>query len=65
MCATVCPSQALAFVPIDTIVRTRQEKPANVFYFGNERVATKVFYMVPPETDAMNVDITDYIWEAQ
>ena len=63
MCATVCPSQALAYVPIDEIRRTRRETPDNVFYFGNERVTTKVFMMVPPEAGAMNDDIADYIWE--
>jgi Fe-S-cluster-containing dehydrogenase component len=65
MCATVCPSQALAYVPIDEIQRTRREKPSNIFYFGKERVTTKVFMMVPPEADAINVDIIDFIWEPQ
>ena len=64
MCATVCPSQALAYVPVEQI-RTRREKPNNEFFFGNERVATKVFLMVPPETTAVHVDITDFIWEPE
>ncbi|HLH31491.1 MAG TPA: 4Fe-4S dicluster domain-containing protein [Terriglobia bacterium] len=64
MCATVCPSQALAYVPLDQI-RMRREKPNNVFFFGNERVVTKVFLMVPPETTAVNIDITDFIWEPE
>jgi Fe-S-cluster-containing dehydrogenase component len=65
MCATVCPSQALAYVPMDTILRTRRESPTNVFYFGKERVTTKVFVMAPPEAEAINVDVTDYMWESQ
>jgi len=65
MCATVCPSQALAYVPIDTVLRTRREKPNNVFFFGKERVATKVFMMVPPEAEAINVDITDFMWDSE
>ena len=65
MCATVCPSQALAYVPIDHIQRTRREKPNNVFFFGNERVTTKVFMMVPPGAEAINVDITDFMWESE
>ena len=65
MCATVCPSQALAYVPMDTILRSRRESPTNVFYFGKERVTTKVFVMAPPEAEAINVDVTDYMWESQ
>jgi Fe-S-cluster-containing dehydrogenase component len=71
MCATVCPSQALAYVPAETIRRERREVPSNVFWFGNERVTTKVFYMVPPETTAadderaVRVDVTDFMWEGE
>ena len=63
MCATVCPSQALAYVPMEQILRERREKPANLFFFGNEPVRTKVFMMVPPDVDAMSIDVLDYMWE--
>ena len=65
MCATVCPSQALAYVPLEELQRLRQEKPNNVFFFGHERVTTKVFLMVPQEAGPVNVDITDFMWEAE
>ena len=65
MCATVCPSQALAYVPLEEIQRLRREKPNNVFFFGNEKVTTKVFLMVPQEAGPVNVDITDFMWEAE
>jgi Fe-S-cluster-containing dehydrogenase component len=65
MCATVCPSQALAYVPWDEIERTRRERPVNVFFFGNERVTTKVFMMAPADADAIHVDIADFIWEPE
>jgi Fe-S-cluster-containing dehydrogenase component len=65
MCATVCPSQALAYVPVDEIRRLRREKPTNVFFFGGEQVTTKVFMMVPPETQGVNVDVTDFMWEPE
>ena len=65
MCATVCPSQALAYAPLDEIHRTRREKPVNVFYFGKEKVTTKVFMMAPPEADAINVDIEEFTWEPE
>jgi Fe-S-cluster-containing dehydrogenase component len=64
MCATVCPSQALAYVTPQQIA-LRREKPVNVFQFGNQRVTTKVFMMAPAVRDAINIDIVDYIWERE
>ena len=63
MCATVCPSQALAYVPREHIQRSRRERPTNTFYFGKQRVNTKVFMMVSPERDSLSVDVVDYMWE--
>lgn len=64
MCATVCPSQALAYVPPEAVAR-RRERPTNVFHFGNQRITTKVFMMVPPEHDSVSIDVADYIWEGE
>ncbi len=47
MCATVCPSQALAFTTLEEIERTRRGHPVARFTFGEETVETKVFVMVP------------------
>jgi Fe-S-cluster-containing dehydrogenase component len=63
MCATVCPSQALAFVPLDQIKRERRLKPTNIFHFGNQKVTTKVFMMVSDEVDDISIDVVDYMWE--
>src|SRR5437667_7808663 len=63
MCATVCPSQALAYVPPEKIARERREKPVNVFYFGNQKITTKVFMMVPSDQDSISIDVADYTWE--
>jgi Fe-S-cluster-containing dehydrogenase component len=63
MCATVCPSQALAYVPPDRIARERRDVPTNLFQFGRQRVTTKVYYMVPPENATVDVDVVDYMWE--
>jgi Fe-S-cluster-containing dehydrogenase component len=63
MCATVCPSQALTFARPGDIARDRRETPTNVFYFGEQKVVTKVFMMVPPDADAVSVDVVDYMWE--
>ncbi len=62
MCATVCPSQALAYVRKEEIEQ-RREKPSNVFHFGNQTITTQVYMMTPPGTDAVTLDITEYIWE--
>jgi Fe-S-cluster-containing dehydrogenase component len=63
MCATVCPSQALAYVTPAQIAATRREKPSNVFYFGQQRVTTKVHMMVPEGADSVSIDVVDYVWE--
>jgi Fe-S-cluster-containing dehydrogenase component len=64
MCATVCPSQALAFVSAEEIARTRREVPVNTFRFGAEEVRTKVFMMAPRGVTEVEVDVVDYMWEA-
>ena len=65
MCATVCPSQALAYVPAEVIHRERRERPTNVFQFGAQVVTTKVFMMVPAEAERVSVDVVDYMWEQE
>jgi Fe-S-cluster-containing dehydrogenase component len=62
MCATVCPSQALAYVRTEEIAR-RQEKPSNTFQFGNQTIRTKVYMMTPPGTEDVTLDITSFMWE--
>ncbi|MCM2254225.1 MAG: 4Fe-4S binding protein [Vicinamibacteria bacterium] len=65
MCATVCPSQALAYVQPDRIQVGRRETPTNRFRFGNQVITTKVHMMAPAGRDAIAVDVVDYMWEAQ
>ncbi len=62
MCATVCPSQALAYVRPEDIAR-RRETPSNVFYFGEQKITTQVYMMAPPGTEAVALDITEFMWE--
>jgi Fe-S-cluster-containing dehydrogenase component len=47
MCATVCPSQALAFTTLEEIERTRRASAARDWTFGGERVRTRVYVVVP------------------
>jgi Fe-S-cluster-containing dehydrogenase component len=65
MCATVCPSQALAYVRPEEIAAGRREVPTNVFQFGRQRVTTEVFMMVPPGEDRVVVDVSDFMWEGE
>ena len=57
MCATVCPSGALAFTTIEEIMRTRQGHPVNDWHFGDEHVRTKVFVLVPTEVSHLSVAV--------
>jgi Fe-S-cluster-containing dehydrogenase component len=57
MCATVCPSQALAYTTREEIERTRRGVPINEWTFAGERVRTKVYVMVPPEIERIDVDL--------
>ena len=63
MCATVCPSQALAYVKSGEIARSRREKPINTFVFGQQVVKTKVYMMGSSGADEIALDVTDYMWE--
>lgn len=65
MCATVCPSQALAYVPPQKIAAERREQPVNLFRFGNQEVRTKVAVMMPQGAEALVVDAADYTWEEE
>ena len=57
MCATVCPSGALAFTLRSTIERERREVPTNQFQFGRQMVKTKVHMMVPRDAGIQHIDV--------
>jgi Fe-S-cluster-containing dehydrogenase component len=57
MCPTVCPSGALAFTTIDEIMRTRHGRAVNDWTFGDERVRTKVYVLVPTEVTRVTVPV--------
>ena len=59
MCATVCPSGALAFTTREEIERTRQGKTLNTWKFGNEEVKTKVSLVVPNAVNHIKVDLVE------
>jgi hypothetical protein len=53
----VCPSGALAFTTIEEIMRTRQGGAVNDWQFGDQRVRTKVFVLVPTDVRRVNVAV--------
>ena len=57
MCATVCPSGALAFTTRENIERTRQGLAIREWQFGGEIVRTKVNVLVPRNVDRVDVTI--------
>ena len=66
MCATVCPSQALFFGTREQIEQLRpMSVPVNEFQFGNQRISTGVFMMMPrgPFVRASLVDVTSALEE--
>ncbi len=64
MCASVCPSQALAFGTQEEIERLRPNStPVNQFKFGDQTIVTKVRMMTPRHGRAKYVDVTDVMEE--
>ncbi|HKV42443.1 MAG TPA: 4Fe-4S dicluster domain-containing protein [Blastocatellia bacterium] len=57
MCATVCPSQALAFTTLEEIQKTRQGVAINEWRFGGEHVKTKVHVMVPRGVESVQAGL--------
>jgi Fe-S-cluster-containing dehydrogenase component len=57
MCATVCPSGAIAFRTREDILEHRRETPINVFNIGPQSVTTKVQMMMPDKTSELEFDV--------
>lgn len=64
MCASVCPSQALAFGTRTEMLALRPHaKPVNDFKFGAQSIRTKVNVMVPRSTQREIIDVTSAMYE--
>lgn len=65
LCATVCPSGAIAFGRRRDMEAQRREVPVAHFHFGPRDVHTRVSLMVPKEVaarhDAVTLDIADLL----
>jgi Fe-S-cluster-containing dehydrogenase component len=57
MCATVCPSGALAFTTRENIESTRRGMAIREWQFGGETVRTKVNVLVPRHVQRIDVSI--------
>jgi Fe-S-cluster-containing dehydrogenase component len=57
MCATVCPSEALAYTTLEHIENTRRGAAINEWNFGGETVRTKVYVVAPPTVTAIGIDL--------
>jgi Fe-S-cluster-containing dehydrogenase component len=55
MCATVCPSEALYYGPMEEWRGRRQGVPVNKWKFGAQEVTTKVFMVMPEETPRVDI----------
>lgn len=63
-CASVCPSQALAFGTHEEMARLRpQAKSVNTFQFGRQLIRTKVEVMVPRAASVEVVDVMSAVHE--
>ncbi len=64
MCASVCPSQALAYTTREEMARLRPHaEPVNSFQFGAQTITTKVNVMVPRGSGEPTVDVTAAMYE--
>jgi Fe-S-cluster-containing dehydrogenase component len=63
-CASVCPSQALAFGTREEMARLRPNAtPVRTFRFGAQTIRTKVNVMVPRDAPPEVVDVTAAMYE--
>jgi Fe-S-cluster-containing dehydrogenase component len=59
MCASVCPSGALAFGTREEIEKLRpRSRPVNTFQFGAQTIHTKVWIMAPRAQPINLVDVS-------
>jgi Fe-S-cluster-containing dehydrogenase component len=59
MCASVCPSQALAYGTRAEIEQLRpRSKAVNTFRFGHQDISTKVNMMVPREPAVVQINVS-------
>jgi len=61
MCATVCPSGAIAWGSREEILESRRERPIEVFEIGEQVVRTKVQMMSPAGSESLELDVAAFM----
>jgi Fe-S-cluster-containing dehydrogenase component len=61
MCASVCPSGAIAYGTRGEIAALRRERTSNVFRFGPQVVHTRVHLMVPAAAGDPEMDVAAFM----
>src|SRR5689334_5358314 len=54
-CAQACPTQALWYGDYEEFVNEREGRPVNVTGFGAQAVRTKVYHVLPSQTQRLDV----------
>jgi Fe-S-cluster-containing dehydrogenase component len=61
-CAQVCPTQALWYGTYEEFMHQRQGKPVNITNFGPQEVKTRVYWVLPDESEPLNIaDLLDQV----
>jgi len=56
-CAQACPTQAIWYGDYEEFVNQREGRAVNVTTFGNQRVQTKVYHVLPDDTARLDVRV--------
>jgi Fe-S-cluster-containing dehydrogenase component len=64
MCATVCPSGALFYGTREEVEELRRARPLDRFLFGEQRVQTRNFLMMPASAGAVAVGTSAGAWRS-
>jgi len=56
-CAQACPTQAIWYGDYEEFVNQRQGRAVNVTSFGHQNVQTKVYHVLPQETERLDVAV--------
>lgn len=58
MCATVCPSEALYYGPMEAWKERRRGVPVNKWKFGEQEVTTRVFMVMPEKIERIDIQVS-------
>lgn len=62
-CAQACPTQALWYGDYEEFMNQREGHPVNLTAFGKQSVRTKIYWVLPQQTQQL--DVTTLLEEAR